>query len=118
MKIEQGKEYMTKNGLRWSAYAFSARGNFPIHGAFQWPNGSWEVGAWREDGTHSGCSEWNLMPAPKSIYRTRWVNVFEDYERIYYSKWDADNAMRGEPETRLACIPVTIEGTEGDNLEE
>lgn len=51
MKIEAGKLYRTRNGMKVRIYATDVDGELPIHGAFYYPENSlWEVNAWRENG--------------------------------------------------------------------
>src|SRR5690606_41165078 len=51
MKIEVGKLYRTRNGMKVRIYATDVEGELPIHGAFYCPvNNLWEVSAWREYG--------------------------------------------------------------------
>ena len=118
MKIEEGKQYQTKAGLRWAAYSHYAGGDFPVHGAFQYSNGRWVVGAWSKDGVHCTCKEYDLMPVPQKFTRSRWVNVYPNSETIHSCKWSADNATKDFPEKRIALVEVKVEGAEGDNLEE
>lgn len=117
IKIEEGKPYMTKGGLRWTAYGFYAGGDYPIHGAYQEANGRWVIGAWSKEGKHQLNKEWDLMPAPRQFARERWINVYEWEETMHPDKWRA-NAAAGNADTkRLACVRVMIECQEGDGLE-
>lgn len=117
VKIEEGKPYMTKGGLRWCGYSYYAGGDHPIHGAFQLPNGRWQIGAWTKEGQHLVSAEYNLMPAPREFARERWINVYEWEETLHADKWRA-NAAAGSADTkRLACVRVMIQCHEGDGLE-
>lgn len=122
IKIEEGKPYMTKGGLRWCGYSYYAGGDHPIHGAFQLPNGRWQIGAWTKEGKHLVSSEFDLMPTPRHLVRERWINVYELEETLHPDKYtanaDSAEAAAVSPHNkRLACVRVMIECHEGDGLE-
>src|SRR5690606_41479402 len=51
MKIEVGKLYRTRNGMKVRIYATDIEGELPIHGAVYYPEHNfWDTNAWREDG--------------------------------------------------------------------
>lgn len=118
MKIEQGKEYMTCKGRRWTMYALHAGGDWPVHGAFQTEHGRWVVGAWDLEGKHISNHDFDLVKVPEKFVRERWVNVFDDgSESIHDNLWNADNHMKHETRHRIAVVPVKLEGVQGQNLE-
>lgn len=57
----------------------------------------------------------DLIEKPKTFQYERWVNIYENYgpSTIYCTRLSADEyALEG----RIACVPVVIEGKEGDGL--
>jgi hypothetical protein len=117
-KIEEGKKYRTGGGLPIMIYAMHAGGDYPIHGAFRQTNGRWEVASWTQYGKNRTSPEWDMVPVPERFVRERWVNVYTGGESIHDCKWSADNACKQNTYTRIACVPVKVEGTEGDGLED
>jgi hypothetical protein len=61
MKIEAGKFYETRNGRKARIYAVDAGGDYPIHGAILFDNGTWAATEFTPDG--ADCKTCRNMPS-------------------------------------------------------
>jgi hypothetical protein len=91
LKIEQGKEYLLRNGWRMRCYAtYVGSGHF-IHGAYKSVDGDWVVMAWSKDGgyqTTEGPDRLDIISeAPKTIEVDCWVWVYGDRVERMYCEW-------------------------------
>jgi hypothetical protein len=111
--ININKKYTTRNGNPVKIFMTDAGGKYPVIGAILDPyDNHWEATTWTEDGIFnpehsSNCRDLVLVKVKKT--RQLWVSIYPTGEYLHNSKEDADkNAYN----TRLACIPVTLEWEE------
>lgn len=78
LKIEAGKEYLTRDGSRARVYATDGEVFFPVHGAI-YDGGGWELASWRGTGKHHNSPSTSgydiISEAPKPIEVDCWVWV-------------------------------------------
>ncbi len=120
------KEYTTRSGRPVHLLSLEASGPFPVIGLIE-AGRHRTVGRWTLNGEYKKGSSgrWDLIPVRHHVSRTFWVNITRDgYESEIHatqsaalSAWTV--ASRLSPEggsSRIACVRVTIECTEGDGL--
>lgn len=110
MKIEAGKFYRLRDGLKARIYATDGARQCPIHGSY-FSEGQWHQGIWDASGAYSSSitssldivSEWR---EPRRY--EAWMNVYvHRCPVLFHTKEDADRCAGGD---RIACIHLTGEG--------
>ena len=133
MKIEMGKEYVTRRGDPVRIYCVDGGGVYPVHGSIYMDN-EWHILRWDDFGVRNthGLHQYELRELREQIKRTYWVNVYNKNEHAnlanisygFTSKEAADEGYLKDLEDgvkevdRLACVQVTLSCMEGDGLEE
>ena len=118
--LDLTKKLQTRDGREVRIYATDGGGQYPIHGAVL-EDGVWEPETWTIDGVHCvgmqcklAC---DLINVPVKHTRTIFVNVYPNLQGmpgvVHESRERAD---RDASSDRIACVPVTIEFTEGEGL--
>lgn len=118
MKISMDKQYQTRDGRKVVLYCVDAPSSQPVHGRIEHGGiSSWSVyGSWSSGACESNCDLIEL-PAPRSAFEVRgWVNIYPQQRVILLkgTRGEADLQAGGD---RIACIPITIQGHEGDGLD-
>jgi len=117
MTIDPTKTYRTKNGHPVRIYTADAGGFQPVHGAIQDSSGIWLAKTWTADGRNGVTTEngLDLIEQKPRFRREGWVNVYPTWiGRVYEDREEADKASC---ERRAACLKITIEGHEGEGLD-
>ncbi len=115
--IDPKKKYRTRDGREVRIYAVDGGGDFPNHGAYHHPDGTWVPCQWVPSGKFLAGSEHprDLIEAKPRIKREVWVNVYPggiiDVPR--YDRKTADDDASG---ARIACVKLTIDCEEGEGL--
>lgn len=116
--IDLKKTYRTRDGRKVKLYSVDNGGQCPIHGAYF--NGeTWRAVSWMSSGKYhlgSHISNMDLVEGPQTI--TKWANVFPNGTVNFYNSKEMAETVVGTYSSRIACVPVTIEYTEGEGLEE
>lgn len=119
--IDPTKKYKTRDGREVRIYSTDGGGDFPNHGAYHLPDGTWVPCQWVPSGKFLAGSEHprDLIEVRPRIQREVWVNVYEEGASdavgatAYYTKEYADrNAFKN----RIACVKLTIDCEEGEGL--
>lgn len=98
LKIEAGKEYLTRDGNRARIYATDGGVIFPVHGAIYEDGEGWDLASWTDTGkiqNSSSTSGYDIISeAPKTIAVDCWLWVFDGRFPLTMDKpWeDADTA--------------------------
>lgn len=114
-QIEMGKEYKTREGGSVRLLCTDGPSSNPVIAIID----EMVVMCYSSDGKIPGASHLDLVEVRKKFRREVWVNVYPEDKlggnvSAYNSKKTADSMAAGNP--RIACIPVIIEGEEGEGL--
>ena len=115
--IDPKKTYRTRDGREVRIYAVDGGGDFPNHGAYHHPDGTWVPCQWIPSGKFLAGSEHprDLIEVKPRIKREVWVNVYRDPTRdtLHHNGMNAD---LGANMKRIACVKLTIDCEEGEGL--
>jgi len=115
MSVDINKQYKTRDGRAVRIYAVDGGNPLLVHGAVQFPNG-WFIESWNRDG--SICMGRNmdadLVEQKPRFKHALFINVYEnpEYDCACVTRESADF----HASTRIACIPITVEGEVGEGL--
>lgn len=115
--IDPKKTYRTRDGREVRIYAVDGGGDFPNHGAYHLPDGTWVPCQWVPSGKFLAGSEHprDLIEVKPRIKREVWVNVYSDRAKdvLHTHKGNADS---GAARDRIACVRLVIDCEEGEGL--
>jgi len=111
--IDINKKYKTRDGYEVRIYATDGYGPYPVHGAIKTER-VWSMACWDRDGDYY-CSvkNLNLVEVKPRIKETIYINIYDGYKSISYSKKVAEE--RADCGIR-ARVKVDIDVEEGHGL--
>jgi len=118
MTIKMGQDdlYQTRNGLPVRIIATDYKSVWPVVAIVV--NGHNEyIVIRRADGTlHSpdAPTSEDIIQKPRRFKKNYWVNIYRDARSVLHTS--RQEANREAVSLRIACLPITFEGTEGEGL--
>lgn len=115
--IDFNKSLVTRTGAEVQIYFVHEKGDFPVHGAYKNDTGTWATAAWTMDGHHYLLNHYLDIKGPekKKFSIQGYLNIYPEPKPIFHLTRDkADEAALGS--SRIACIPIKVEGIAGDGL--
>lgn len=105
----------TRDGREYEILRADLKSSDPIVAIISCPDGREMASTFGADGKLYGHknSEIDLMLTKRKFHYERWANVHKDDAYVFFNRATAD--FHAGPD-RIACVPITIEGEEGDGL--
>lgn len=115
--ITMDGEYRTRSGKTVRLIDVNAPvEHYPITGYVEYGDGRWEICTWTGEGVHNKIvphGTLDLIPVPKRHKRTVWLNFYPNDVTSHTCQADADHPLLL---SRIACLKLDLEFTEGEGL--
>ena len=121
-RITMDRAYQTRDGRKVTLYCVDAPGAYPIHGRI---DDNICPLAWTSEGILNpplGNLPGDLIevppPAPAKWRVEGWANVYQDSDGSFaiYGTHPTKQVAAAAAGYRIACVPITLSGNEGDGL--
>lgn len=114
MKIEAGKEYVTRGGQRARIYATDGAGEWSVHGAVFDPESyGWLRCAWTDRGSLSGnglASQLDLVPTKRTVFVNLYPEAGSRHKGQYVYFADQRLAvLQSAADSVAVAVPIEIE---------
>lgn len=114
MKIEAGKFYKTRDGRKARVYAVACGGEYPIHGAMEYPDSGWWAFTWDVFGHNSSgeqspndlFSEWVDEPIPIPQKKKLFAHICRKTGKIFFFEVPCSNEINYY---RISILDTEIE---------